>query len=82
LGFAPPTRRRRLLLVHGGVYLGIVAGDPETHRHFADTAQFSVVEAGWTEIFMAQPSFRGLSLFAGEAVLEVLRSISAQRVRS
>jgi len=56
----------------GGVHLGIVAADPETYRHFADSGLFGFVRDGWHEIFMAYPDVFGLLLAAGETVLGVL----------
>ena len=56
----------------GGVHLGIVAADPQTYRHFADSGLFGFVREGWHEIFMASPEVFGLLLAAGETVLGVL----------
>ena len=56
----------------GGVHLGIVAADPETYRHFADSGLFGFVRDGWQDIFMTSPEVFGLLLAAGETVLGVL----------
>lgn len=56
----------------GGVHIGLVTGDTETYRPFADEALFAFVREGWQEVFMAQPALFGLLLAAGETVLGVL----------
>lgn len=56
----------------GGVHLGIVAADPETYRHFADSGLFGFVREGWQDIFMSSPEVFGLLLAAGETILGVL----------
>lgn len=56
----------------GGVHLGISAADPQAYRPFADAALFAFVRNGWADVFMANPRFWGLCLFAGETVLGVL----------
>jgi hypothetical protein len=56
----------------GGVHLGIVAAEPETYRHFADSGLFGFVREGWQDIFMATPEVFGLLLAAGETILGVL----------
>jgi hypothetical protein len=53
----------------GGVHLGIVGADPEFYRPFAQSAHLEFVRSGWSEIFMAHPSFWGLALAAGETTL-------------
>lgn len=56
----------------GGVHLGLVAGDVETYRHFADAGLFAFVRDGWQQVFMAYPEIFGLLLMAGETVLGIL----------
>ena len=61
-----------LYLVTGGVHLGIVAADPGVYRHFADNALVPFVRDRWADVFMAAPTFWGLSLMAGEIGLGTL----------
>jgi len=73
------TRARRIRRFVGGFYLtmaginaGIVFADPQTYQHFADGAHLDFVTQGWNDIVMANPSFWGLLLAAGELVLGTL----------
>ena len=53
-------------LAMSGLNIGIVIGDSETYRHFADSGLFSFVTGGWQDIVMAAPgAWIGL-LAAGE----------------
>jgi hypothetical protein len=65
----------------GGVHVGIVAADTDFYRHFADHALLAVVRDGWTHVFMAAPTFFGLSLFAGETILGALLLSGGTRAR-
>lgn len=59
-------------LTMAGVNIGIVFADADTYRHFADPAALDFVRREWTDIVMANPSFWGLLLAAGELGLGVL----------
>jgi hypothetical protein len=56
----------------GGVHVGIVAAGTGFYRPFADHALLAFVRDGWAHVFMAAPTFFGLSLFAGETLLGLL----------
>ena len=45
-------------LVMGGINAGIVAGDPQTYRPFADGAYWSFVTDAWHDVVMAEPAPR------------------------
>lgn len=51
-------------LVMAGINIGIVVGDAETYRHFADHGLFSFVRDGWLDIVMAAPGV-WIGLLAG-----------------
>ena len=55
-----------------GINAGIVFADPQSYQHFADGAYLEFVTAQWNNIVMANPSFWGLLLAAGEVLLGVL----------
>ena len=55
-----------------GIHVGVAAIDPESYRHFADSAVMAWVERGWNEIFMANPRAWGLAVAAGELILGLL----------
>jgi hypothetical protein len=59
-------------LAMGGVNAGIVFADPQTYQHFADAAYLDFVTEQWNDIVMANPSFWGLLLAAGEILLGTL----------
>ena len=59
-------------LTMGGINAGIVFADPQTYQHFADTAYLDFVTQQWNDVVMANPSFWGLLLAAGEIVLGAL----------
>lgn len=75
----PAGRARRTRRFVGGFYLtmaginaGIVFADPHSYQHFADGAYLDFVTDQWNDIVMANPSFWGLLLAAGEILLGVL----------
>ena len=81
LGPAPRARPRASAVRHfvggsylvmGGINAGIVAGDPETYRPFADAAYWSFVTDTWHDVVMARPTLWLLLLAAGEVVLGLL----------
>ena len=87
-----PSGRRRVtpgattmaggfFLTMGGIHVGLVAADPETYRHFADSALFGFVRTGWAEVFMAHPALWGLLLAAGELTLGVLLLLGGATAR-
>ncbi|HEY0643551.1 MAG TPA: hypothetical protein VGD39_09050 [Nocardioides sp.] len=59
-------------LVMGGINAGIVAGDPQTYRPFADAAYWSFVTDAWHSVVMARPTVWFLLLAAGEVTLGLL----------
>ena len=59
-------------LTMGGINAGIVFADPQTFRHFADGAYLDFVTRQWNDIVMANPSFWGLLLAAGEILIGTL----------
>jgi hypothetical protein len=59
-------------LVMGGINAGIVAGDPQTYRPFADHSFWPFVTATWHDVVMARPTVWFLLLAAGEVVLGML----------
>ena len=59
-------------LIMGGINAGIVFADPQTYQHFADDAYLDFVTQQWNELVMANPSFWGLLLAAGEILLGIL----------
>ena len=59
-------------LVMGGINAGIVVGDPETYRTFADGSWSSFVTQAWHDVVMAHPLTWILLLAAGEVTLGVL----------
>jgi hypothetical protein len=59
-------------LMTGGVHLGLVAADPTVYRHFADDALLGFVRDGWSDVFMAHPTFWGLGVMALELCLGAL----------
>jgi hypothetical protein len=59
-------------LVMGGINAGIVVGDPETYRTFADGSWSSFVTEAWHDVVMAHPLAWILLLAAGEVTLGVL----------
>ncbi|WP_200948233.1 hypothetical protein [Nocardioides sp. Soil774] len=69
-------------LVMGGINAGIVLGDPETYRTFADGSWSSFVTDAWREVVTAHPLAWILLLGAGEVTLGVLllRGAHAARV--
>jgi hypothetical protein len=69
-------------LTMGGVHVGIVAGDPQTYRHFADGALFGFVRTGWVDVFMAHPAVWGLVLAAGEVVMGSLLLAGGRAARA
>ncbi len=71
-GAAGRTVVGAFFLVMGGVHLGLVAGDPQIYRHFADGALFPFVRDGWASIVMAAPAVYGLLLMAGEVTAGAL----------
>jgi hypothetical protein len=81
-----PGRRGRLavggfFLWTGGVHVGIVAAGTDFYRHFADHALLAFVRDGWAHVFMAEPTFFGLGLFAGETLLGALLLTGGTRAR-
>jgi len=56
-------------LVMAGINVGIVVGDSEVYRHFADQALFSFVWAGWLDIVMTAPGVWIGLLAAGEITM-------------
>lgn len=68
-------------LAMGGIHVGIVAADPETYRHFADSALLGFVRTGWAEVFMAHPALWGLLLAVGELTLGVLLLLGGTTAR-
>jgi hypothetical protein len=81
LGPAPPARPRAsavrhfvggFYLVMGGINAGIVAGDPQTYRPFADAAYWSFVTETWHDVVMVRPTLWFVLLAAGEVVLGLL----------
>jgi hypothetical protein len=56
-------------LVMAGINIGIVLGDAETYRHFADQGLFSFVRNGWLDIVMAAPGMWIGLLAAGEIAI-------------
>ena len=78
---APRTRPRAsavrrfvggFYLVMGGINAGIVAGDPQTYRPFADDAYWAFVTKAWHDVVMARPTLWFLLLAGGEVVLGLL----------
>jgi hypothetical protein len=59
-------------LVMGGINAGIVLSDPRAYQHFADGAYLDFVTQRWHDVVMANPSFWGLLLAAGEILLGTL----------
>lgn len=58
-------------LVMAGINIGLVVGDSEVYRHFADRGLFSFVRNGWLDIVMATPgAWIGL-LAAGEIAIGI-----------
>ena len=68
-------------LVMGGINAGIVLGDPETYRTFADGSWSSFVTDAWREVVMAHPLAWILLLGAGEVTLGVLLLRGAHAAR-
>jgi len=58
-------------LVTAGINIGIVVGDAETYRHFADGGVFAFVRDGWLDIVMAAPGVWIGLLAAGEIAIGV-----------
>jgi len=59
-------------LTMGGINAGIVFADPQRYQHFANGAYLDFVTQQWNELVMANPSFWGLLLAAGEILLGTL----------
>jgi hypothetical protein len=59
-------------LVMGGINAGIVAGDAETYRTFADGSFVPFVTDTWRDVVMSHPAPWLLALAAGEVVLGLL----------
>lgn len=58
-------------LVMAGINIGLVIGDSEVYRHFADRGLFSFVQNRWLDIVMAAPgAWIGL-LAAGEIAIGI-----------
>ena len=51
-------------LVMAGINIGLVVGDSEVYRHFADRGLFPFVRDGWADIVMAAPGV-WIGLLAG-----------------
>ena len=58
-------------LVMAGINVGIVVGDAETYRHFADAGLFSFVRNGWSDIVMVAPGLWIGLLAAGEIAIGI-----------
>ena len=56
-------------LVMAGINIGLVVGDSEVYRHFADQGLFSFVRDGWVDIVMEAPGVWIALLAAGEIVI-------------
>jgi hypothetical protein len=56
-------------LVMAGINIGVVVGDAETYRHFADGAVFAFVRDGWLDIVMTAPGVWIGLLAAGEIAI-------------
>ena len=56
-------------LVMAGINIGIVVGDTEIYRHFADHGLFSFVRHGWADIVMGAPGMWIGLLAAGEIAI-------------
>lgn len=55
-----------------GIHVGIVMTDSQKYDGVADGAWLGFVSSGWSDVFMANPTFWGLMVAAGELVLGVL----------
>ena len=58
-------------LVMAGINIGIVVGDAEVYRHFADQGLFSLVRSGWLDIVMAAPGVWIGLLAVGEIAIGI-----------
>ena len=58
-------------LVMAGINIGVVIGDSEVYRHFADQGLFSFVRNGWLDIVMAAPGMWIGLLAAGEIAIGI-----------
>jgi len=56
-------------LVMAGINIGLVVGDSEVYRHFADRGLFALVRNGWLDIVMAAPGVWIGLLAAGEIAI-------------
>ena len=85
----PRARRvRKIRRFVGGFYLtmaginaGLVFADPGSYQHFADGAYLDFVTEQWNVIVMANPTFWGSLLAAGEILLGVLLLSGGSAVR-
>ena len=58
-------------LVMAGINIGLVVGDSEVYRHFADGGLFPFVRNGWADIVMAAPGVWIGLLAAGEIAIGI-----------
>jgi hypothetical protein len=58
-------------LVMAGINIGLVVGDSEVYRHFADRGMFSFVRNGWADIVMTAPGVWIGLLAAGEIAIGI-----------
>jgi hypothetical protein len=58
-------------LVMAGINIGLVVGDSEAYRHFADRGMFSFVRNGWAHIVMTAPGVWIGLLAAGEIAIGI-----------
>jgi hypothetical protein len=58
-------------LVMAGINIGLVVGDSEVYRHFADGSVFAFVRNGWTGIVMTAPGMWIGVLAAGEILIGI-----------